>query len=86
MDSDIDDGTFEQHTASKTAFALDGGIGLNYKISQKWSVNLNGDYFYSKPKFTINNSQRNNAAGRYISSYNEALSGINVTAGIAYAL
>lgn len=86
MDSDIDDGTFQQLPASKTAFALDGGIGLNYNIWKKWSLNLNGDYFYSKPSFTIQNTQRNNAAGRLITAYNEPLSGVNITLGIAYAL
>lgn len=86
MDSDIDDGTFEQLSASKTAFALDGGIGLNYKLCKKWSLNLHGDYFYSKPNFKIENTNRSNVAGRYIDSYNQALNGINATLGVAYSL
>jgi hypothetical protein len=83
-DSDIDDGTFVQQSASKTAFGFDGGIGLRYSVLKCLSVRLLGDYFYSKPNFTIENTQRLNEAGRLINNYNQALAGFNVSLGVAY--
>ena len=83
-DGGIDDGTFEQKSASKTAFGLDGGIGLSYKVIKCLAINLRGDYFYSKPDFTIENTQRANAAGRYITEYNQPLAGLNVSLGVAF--
>ncbi len=83
-DSDIDDGTFVQQSASKTAFGFDGGVGLSYAVLSFLSVNLRGDYFYSKPNFTIQNSERSNAAGRLIDSYNQPLAGVNLSLGVAY--
>jgi len=85
-DSDIDDGTFTQQPASKTAFGFDGGIGLSYLVWKGLSVRLLGDYFYSKPNITIQNTSRQNAAGRFVDGYNQALSGFNVSLGVAYAL
>ncbi|HVU94684.1 MAG TPA: hypothetical protein VHE34_05645 [Puia sp.] len=83
-DSDIDDGTFVQQSASKTAFGFDGGIGVSYRVYKGLGIRLLGDYFYSKPNFTIQNTERNNAAGRLVNSYNEALAGFNVSLGVAY--
>ncbi|HTS46148.1 MAG TPA: outer membrane beta-barrel protein [Puia sp.] len=83
-DGGIDDGTFEQKSASKTAFGFEAGIGLNYRITKCFGIILHGDYFYSKPDFTIENTQRNNAAGRYVTEYNQPLAGINVSLGVAY--
>jgi opacity protein-like surface antigen len=85
-DSDIDDGTFTQQPASKTAFGFDGGIGLSYRVWKGLAVRLQGDYFYSKPDLTIQNSERQNAAGRLADSYNQALAGFNVSLGVAYVL
>ena len=83
-DGGVDDGTFEQKSASKTAFGFDAGIGLSCKIINCLAINLRGDYFYSKPDFAIQNTQRANAAGRYITSYNEPIAGVNVSLGVAY--
>lgn len=83
-DGGIDDGTFEQKSASKTAFGFDAGIGLSYKVIKCLAINLRGDYFYSKPDFTIENTERANAAGRYITEYNQPLAGINVSLGVAF--
>lgn len=85
-DSDIDDGTFTQQSASKTAFGFDGGIGLSYPVIKCLSVRLQGDYFYSKPDFMIQNSARDNAAGRLVNEYNQALAGFNVSLGVSYTL
>lgn len=88
-DDDTYDGDITQQSASKTAFGLDGGIGLSYPVYKKFSVALRGDYFYSKPNFDpitytgVNNPQDD---ARVISKYNEPLSGVNITLGITYAL
>lgn len=75
-----------QNTSSATAFGLQGGIGLHYTIARHWGVMLNGDYFYSKPNFAIENLDRNANAGREISSYNQPLAGINVNITLLYEL
>jgi opacity protein-like surface antigen len=82
-DGGIDDGTFEQKSASKTAFGFDGGVGLSYAVAKCLAINLRGDYFYSKPDFTIENTQRQNSAGRLVTNYNQALAGINGSLGVA---
>jgi opacity protein-like surface antigen len=83
-DGGNDDGTFEQKEASKTAFAFDLGAGLSYRIGHCFAVNLKADYFNTKPDFTIENSQRLNSAGRLITSYDQPLSAVNVSLGVAY--
>lgn len=85
-DGGIDDGTFEQKSASKSAFAFNVGVGLSYRVFSALAINLRADYFYSKPDFTIENTQRQNAAGRYITEYNQPLAGVNVTLGVAWIL
>jgi len=83
-----DGGVFDppviQYSSSKTSFAFDGGIGLRYRITKCLAINLNGDYFYTKPDFVINNSPRVNNAGREIYGYNQPLTSINTSLGIAY--
>jgi hypothetical protein len=83
-DGGTDDGTFQQEPASKTAFGFDGGIGFSYPVIKCLAINLRGDYFYSKPDFTIQNTARQNAAGRLVSDYNQALAGFNVSLGVAF--
>ncbi|QES88381.1 outer membrane beta-barrel protein [Rhizosphaericola mali] len=88
-DDDTYDGDITQHSASKTTFGLDGGIGLSYPVYKKFSVALRGDYFYSKPNFDpINYSGVNNPQedARVISKYHEPLAGVNITFGITYSL
>jgi opacity protein-like surface antigen len=83
-----DGGVFDppvvQESASKTSFAFDVGAGLSYALKKCLAINLNADYFYSKPDFTINNTVRNNNAGREISEYNQPLDAVNISLGIAY--
>ena len=64
-----DGGVFDtpvvQYSSSKTSFAFDVGAGLRYIISKCIAIDLKGDYFYTDPDFTINNSSRvNNARPR----------------------
>jgi hypothetical protein len=46
---------------------------------------LRADYFYTKPDFSIQNSGRNNNAGREVSAYDQSLSSMNFSVGVAYA-
>ncbi|HSZ34592.1 MAG TPA: outer membrane beta-barrel protein [Puia sp.] len=85
-DGGIDDGTFEQKSASKTAFAFDIGAGLSYPIINTIAINLRADYFYAKPDFSIENTQRQNAAGRYVTEYDQPLAGVNVSLGVAWLI
>lgn len=87
-DDDTYDGDIEQQSASASSFALDGGLGLTYPIYKRFSVCLNADYFYSKPSFDIQNKGVNNpqADARVLTHYHQALAGVNLTAGITYAL
>jgi opacity protein-like surface antigen len=83
-----DGGVFDppvvQYSSSKTSFAFDGGIGLRYQITKCLAIDLNGDYFYTDPDFTINNSTRVNNAGREITEYHQPLTSFNASLGIAY--
>ena len=83
-DGGIDDGTFEQKEASKTAFAFDFGAGFSYPVLKCFAISLKADYFNTKPNFAIENTQRQNSAGRLIDSYNQPLSAFNFTLGVAY--
>jgi opacity protein-like surface antigen len=85
-DGGIYDGTFEQKSATKSAFGFDLGAGLGYSVTKSWAVNLRADYFYSKPDFTINNTLRQNRAGRLVTEYNQPLTSINFSLGVAYVL
>ncbi|HEV3223457.1 MAG TPA: outer membrane beta-barrel protein [Puia sp.] len=85
-DGGIYDGTFEQKSATKSAFGFDLGAGLGYSITKSWAVNLRADYFYSKPDFTINNTLRQNRAGRLVTEYNQPLTSMNYSFGVAYIL
>ncbi|HTR31938.1 MAG TPA: outer membrane beta-barrel protein [Puia sp.] len=84
-DGGVEDPPVIQSSASATAFAFDLGAGLKYSIIRCLDVNLRADYFYTKPNFTIANSGRNNNAGREVTNYNQALSSVNFSLGIAYA-
>jgi hypothetical protein len=83
-----DGGVFDppvvQYSSSKTSFAFDVGAGLRYVISKCLAIDLRGDYFYTNPDFTINNSTRVNIAGREITEYHQPLTSFNASLGIAY--
>lgn len=83
-DGGIDDGTFTQESSSKTAFGFDIGAGLSYPVIKSLLIQLNGDFSYSKPDFTITNTQRMNTAGRLITEYNQPLEAMNISLGVAY--
>ncbi len=83
-DGGIYDGTFIQQPATKTSFAFQLGAGLNYKIIKCLAVDLRADYFYSKPDFTIQNTMRQNKAGRMVPEYNQPLTAVNISLGVSY--
>ena len=85
-DGGVTDPPAIQYSASKVAFATDLGVGFRYYIIRGLSVNIKADYFYTKPDFTINNTQRNTNAGREVTSYNQPLESINFSAGLAYTI
>jgi len=85
-DGGVTDPPAIQYSASKVAFAADLGLGFRYYIVRCLSVNLKADYFYTKPDFTINNTQRFTNTGREVSSYNQPLESINFSAGLAYTI
>jgi opacity protein-like surface antigen len=75
-----------QDVAHAATFGGQVGIGLKYNITDNWGVMLNGDYYYSKPNFSITNEDRNANTGRKITSYNEAITGINANLTLCYML
>ncbi len=83
-----DGGVFDtpvvQYSSSKTSFAFDLGAGLRYVINKNFAIDLNGDYFYTNPDFTIDNSSRVNNAGREVTEYHRPLASFNASLGIAY--
>ena len=83
-----DGGVFDtpvvQYSSSQTSFAFDVGVGLQYLISKYLAIDFKADYFYTKPDFAINNSARVNNAGREITEYNQPLTSVNASLGIAY--
>ena len=83
---DYIDNSMTQREASGGAFGLQAGLGVQYHINNKLSVQLNGDYFVSKPNIAITYDDFVVNSGRRLTSYNESISGINATVGIAYAL
>ena len=83
-DGGIQDPPVIQESASKTAFAADGGVGLQYRVLSCIAVRLRADYFYTRPDLTIKNTGRNNNAGREVPSYDQALSSVNFSLGVAY--
>ena len=83
-DGGVEDPPVVQSSAAKTAFAFDLGAGLKYNIIRCLAINLRADYFYTKPDLTIGNSGRNNNAGREVTRYDQALSSVNFSLGIAY--
>ena len=84
-DGGIEDPSAVQYSASKVTFAADLGVGLKYMIYKDIAINARADYFYTKPDFAIDNSTRNNNAGREITSYNEPLESVNFSLGVSYS-
>src|SRR5450631_448866 len=75
-----------QNAASAGAFGFQGGIGIGYQISKSWAVQVSGDYFTSKPNFNITYDDFVVNSGRKLTTYDQPVSGFNVTVGVSYSI
>ncbi|MDR3679735.1 MAG: outer membrane beta-barrel protein [Flavipsychrobacter sp.] len=83
-DANITHPALTQNASHATTFGMQAGAAIKYNITKQWAVLLNGDYFYSKPNFSIVNIDRNANAGREITNYNQSIAGINGNLTLAY--
>lgn len=83
---DYTDNAMMQNEASGSALALQGGVGLHYDITPRLFVQVNADYFWSKPDINISYTHFIVNSGRKLSTYNEAVTGIQATAGVGMRL
>ena len=83
---DYTDNVMTQKESSKGSFGLQGGLGLHYDITPKLFVQVNADYFWSKPDIDVTYENFVVNSGRRLSNYKEAVTGINATAGIGLHL
>jgi hypothetical protein len=85
-DGGVEDGIFTQQRCTADAFGYMAGLGVSYKLSKCMGLNLQGIYTSSTPDFLIDNSNRNNAAGRLITEYKQPLTSINICLGVTYLI
>jgi len=76
--------TFYQKQASGLGFGLQAGLDIRYALSNHLGLVLNADYLMSKPNVSIENENRTNTAGRYLSSYQQSIGGIQTRLGLSY--
>jgi len=76
--------TFEQKPATANTVGMRLGADLRYMFTNHFGLELNLAYFYSKPDFSITYDNRNNNAGRWITSYNQPIAGLDAGASIVY--
>ena len=81
----LDNTVMEQNKATGGAFGFQLGAGIKYKASDKIYILANGDYFNSKPSMDITYENYNVNSGRKLTTYNETVSGINITLGIGFS-
>jgi hypothetical protein len=74
---------FTQKSSTASAFGWQAGIGGRYKLSNRLSLLVKGDYF-SSSGIKVDNTNRVNNAGRLVT--NQPLSWVNITTGIAMSL
>ena len=75
-----------QREASGSSFGFQLGAGLKYSVNKIIAVKLNADYFSSKPKINITYDNFIVNSGRRLTEYNETISGVNTTVGLAFTL
>jgi hypothetical protein len=83
---DYTDNAMAQREGSGGAFGWQAGIGLAYHLTHKLSLQVNGDYFMSKPDVAISYDNFVVNSGRKLRSYHESIGGITATVGVAYEL
>ena len=75
-----------QKESSGGSFGFQGGVAVGYYLTKKLSLQVNADYFTSKPKINIRYENFVVNSGRRLTTYNEPVSGVNATIGLAYTL
>ena len=83
---DYTDNAMSQKESSGGGFGYQVGAGVNYQLTKTVAIKANGDYFSSKPKMDVAYDNFVVNSGRRLSSYNQSLSGINLTLGFAFNL
>lgn len=78
-----DQSSFTQNSSTASAFGWQAGAGVRYPLKGKWGLLLKTDYFTSNG-IAIDNSNRNNSAGRLVT--NQPMSWLNITTGVTYSL
>ena len=74
---------FTKRSGSTASFAYMLGTGIRFHINSNYAIRVSGDYFHSKPTFSVDeNSAVGSATGK--SSYDMSVGTINVNLGIAY--
>jgi opacity protein-like surface antigen len=78
------EGTYWTSRSGSTAsFAYMLGTGIRFHINPNYAIRVSGDYFHSKPTFSVNeNSAVGATTGK--STYDMSVGTINLTIGIAY--
>lgn len=70
-------------SGSTASFAFMLGTGIRFHINSNYSIRVSGDYFHSKPTFTVDEeSAVGGATGK--STYDMSVGTINLNLGIAY--
>jgi hypothetical protein len=78
-----DQSSFTQNSSTASAFGWQAGAGVRYPLKGKWGLLLKTDYFSSNG-IAIDNSNRNNSAGRLVT--NQPMTWLNITTGVTYSL
>jgi opacity protein-like surface antigen len=74
---------FTKRSGNTASFAYMLGTGIRFNINPNYAIRLSGDYFHSKPTFSIDeNSMVGSATGK--STYDMSVGTINLNIGIAY--
>jgi opacity protein-like surface antigen len=74
---------FTKRSGSTASIAYMLGTGIRFHINSNYAIRVSGDYFHSKPTFSVDEiSAVGSATGK--SSYDMSVGTINVNLGIAY--
>jgi hypothetical protein len=75
-----------QKESSGGGFGFQGGLAAGYYLTKRLSLQVNVDYFTSKPKINITYENFVVNSGRRLTTYNEPIGGVNATIGLAYII
>jgi len=74
---------FTTRSGNTASFAYMLGTGIRFHINPNYAIRVSGDYFHSKPTFSVDeNSAVGGATGK--STYDMSVGTVNVNLGIAY--